>query len=44
MIFEITGSDAKVEAFIDMVRSFGIKELVRTGEIAISRSSRKGRT
>ena len=40
MILEVTGSEDKVEAFIDMMRTFGIKELVRTGEIAIARSLR----
>ena len=39
MIFEVTGSEGKVGAFIDMVRPFGIMELVRTGEIAIARSA-----
>jgi len=38
MIVEATGSGGKVEAFIDMMRPFGITELVRTGEIAIARS------
>jgi acetolactate synthase-1/3 small subunit len=35
---EMTGSQGKVTAFTDMMRSFGIKELVRTGEIAIARA------
>ncbi len=39
MIAEVTGAAGKVSAFIDMVRPFGIEELVRTGEIAIARSS-----
>jgi acetolactate synthase-1/3 small subunit len=34
---EITGSDDKIEAFERMVRPFGLIEMVRTGEIAISR-------
>ncbi len=34
---EITGTDDKVEAFEDMVRPFGLIEMVRTGEIAVSR-------
>ncbi|NIA15505.1 MAG: acetolactate synthase small subunit [Nitrospiraceae bacterium] len=38
MIIEVTGSEGKAEAFIDMMRPFGIQELVRTGEIAIGRS------
>jgi len=35
---EVTGSEGKVKAFIDMMRPFGIRELVRTGRIAIGRS------
>jgi acetolactate synthase-1/3 small subunit len=34
---EITGTDDKVEAFEDMVRPFGLIEMVRTGEIAVAR-------
>ena len=34
---EVTGTDDKIEAFESMVRPFGLIELVRTGEIAISR-------
>src|SRR3989442_9307632 len=33
---EITGADDKIEAFERMVRPFGLIEMVRTGEIAIS--------
>jgi len=40
---EIAGQERKVEAFIDLMRPFGIVELVRTGRIAIIRSiDRKG--
>jgi len=42
MILEVTGTRDKVEAFIDMMRGFGIEELVRTGEVAIGRSARTG--
>ena len=35
---EVTGSEGKVKAFVDMMRPFGIRELVRTGRIAIARS------
>jgi acetolactate synthase-1/3 small subunit len=38
MIVEITGSEGKIAAFIDMMRPFGVRELVRTGRIAVSRS------
>jgi acetolactate synthase-1/3 small subunit len=34
---EVTGTDDKVEAFEAMVRPFGLIEMVRTGEIAVSR-------
>ena len=34
---ELTGDDAKIEAFEQMVRPFGLVEMVRTGEIAVSR-------
>ncbi len=35
---EATGSTDKLTAFIDMMRPFGIDELVRTGRIAIARA------
>ncbi|MEA2481668.1 MAG: acetolactate synthase small subunit [Thermoleophilaceae bacterium] len=34
---EVTGTNDKIEAFERMVRPFGLIEMVRTGEIAISR-------
>lgn len=34
---EITGTDDKIEAFERMIRPFGLVEMVRTGEIAVSR-------
>jgi acetolactate synthase I/III small subunit len=34
---EITGTDDKIEAYEQMVRPFGLIEMVRTGEIAVSR-------
>jgi acetolactate synthase-1/3 small subunit len=34
---EVTGTDDKIEAFEQMVRPFGLIEMVRTGEIAVSR-------
>jgi len=36
---EITGDVDKVEALINLLRPLGIKELVRTGRIAISRET-----
>ena len=37
VIVEVTGSWDKIEAFERMVRPFGLIEMARTGEIAISR-------
>ena len=37
VVIEVTGTDEKIEAFEALVRPFGLVEMVRTGEIAISR-------
>jgi acetolactate synthase-1/3 small subunit len=37
VMIEISGQERKIEAFIDMMRPFGIIELVRTGRIAMVR-------
>jgi acetolactate synthase I/III small subunit len=37
IVVEVTGADDKIEAFEQLVRPFGLIEMVRTGEIAISR-------
>lgn len=37
MTVEITGKDNKIQAFIELIKSFGIVEIVRTGKIAIAR-------
>jgi acetolactate synthase-1/3 small subunit len=37
IVIEITGTNDKIEAFEQMVRPFGLVEMARTGEIAISR-------
>ena len=37
LIVEVTGTTDKIEAFERMVRPFGLIEMMRTGEIAISR-------
>jgi acetolactate synthase-1/3 small subunit len=36
---EVTGDSAKIKAFIGLVRPLGIKEIVRTGKIAMARSA-----
>jgi acetolactate synthase-1/3 small subunit len=35
---EVTGDTAKIKAFISLVRPLGIKEMIRTGKIALARS------
>lgn len=37
---EVTGAASKIEAFIDILRPIGIKEIVRTGTIAMSRAGK----
>lgn len=36
---EVTGSDQKIEAFLNMVESYGIEELARTGMTALERGA-----
>jgi acetolactate synthase-1/3 small subunit len=40
MIIEVSGQENKIEAFIDLMRPYGIQELARTGRIALVRGSR----
>ena len=37
MIIELTGDQKKVQAFLGVVGPYGIKEIVRTGQVAIGR-------
>jgi acetolactate synthase I/III small subunit len=36
---EIAGQESKIEAFIDLMRPYGILELARTGRIALVRGA-----
>ncbi len=38
VMVELSGTEEKVEAFLDLVRPYGIKEMARTGRIALPRS------
>jgi acetolactate synthase-1/3 small subunit len=42
LMIEISGQERKIEAFIELVRPYGIRELARTGRIALVRGSRAG--
>ena len=37
LIVEITGDSEKITALVDMLKDYGIEEMVRTGAIAINR-------
>jgi acetolactate synthase-1/3 small subunit len=39
LIVEVSGTEAEVDAFVSLVRTYGIKELVRTGAIVMTRGS-----
>ena len=39
-MIEISGQEKKIEAFIEQVRPYGIRELARTGRIALVRGER----
>ena len=41
MVIEITGDKSKVSALISMLDEFGIKEVIRTGVIAIARGTQE---
>lgn len=41
VVVEITGGSDKVEALIALLKPFGIREIVRTGQIAIMRNTKK---
>lgn len=39
--YQVTGNPEKIEAFIDLIRPYGIKELTRTGATAFVRETQK---
>ena len=39
VIIEVTGDEEKVNSFISLLRGFGIREIARTGRIAMTRGS-----
>ena len=41
--FEVTGDERKIQAFIELQRPFGIKEIARTGTVAMSRANKKSK-
>ena len=41
-VFEISGSTAKVQSFVDLMREVGLVEVARTGVVAIARGAAAG--
>jgi len=39
VVAEVTGPESDIDTFVGLVRSYGIKELVRTGAVVMSRGS-----
>jgi len=44
MVVELSGPEAKVDAFVEMVRPYGVKEMVRTGVVALARGEQNGKS
>jgi acetolactate synthase-1/3 small subunit len=40
LIIEITGDEDKINAFIDLMRQYGIKETAKTGKISMQRGGK----
>ncbi len=40
MIIEVTGDEEKIDAIVQLLRQFGIKELARTGKVSMVRGAR----
>ena len=39
LIVEVTGTESEIDTFVSLVRTYGIKELVRTGAVVMARGS-----
>ncbi|MFL5778581.1 MAG: acetolactate synthase small subunit [Chloroflexota bacterium] len=39
IVVEVTGTESEVDGFVSLVRTYGIKELVRTGAVVMSRGA-----
>jgi acetolactate synthase-1/3 small subunit len=41
VIIQATGTSEKIEAIIDLLKPYGVKEVTRTGTIALKRGTQK---
>lgn len=41
LMIELAGAEEKIEAFLDLVRPYGIREMARTGRIALTRAAKE---
>ncbi|HDU0184184.1 TPA: acetolactate synthase small subunit [Listeria monocytogenes] len=41
VVIQVTGTSEKIDAFVDMVRPYGIKQMARTGVTGFTRSPKK---
>ncbi len=41
VMIELSGTEEKIEAMLDLLRPYGVREMVRTGRIALTRSARE---
>ncbi|MHC4592558.1 MAG: acetolactate synthase small subunit [Planctomycetota bacterium] len=41
LMIELSGTEDKVEGFLDLLRPYGVREMARTGRIALARSPRE---
>ena len=39
MTFEVTGDEAKIDALIELLRQYGVREVMRTGKVAVLRGT-----
>ena len=39
VIAEVTGTESEIDTFVSLVRTYGIKELVRTGAVVMARGA-----
>ena len=42
LMVELSGTETKIEAFVELVKPYGVRELARTGVIAMTRGMQKG--